>query len=111
MKFCFGPRRFFAKRYVLQEARRVWRMISLAEQYSAKSSMDFRNSTPRERSRATKIVIPALGASAGSQISTETPIEIATFQGHRSPEYYNRSKVSAAVFGPKFLPFLTLGIC
>ena len=108
MKVCFGPRRFFAKRYVLQGSRRVWRMISLAEHFSAKSSMDFRNSTPRNRSRATGVVIPAFGASAGSQISAETPIEIATFQGHRSPDSYNRSDFRAAVVGPKFVPFLTL---
>ena len=60
-------------------------MISLAEQFSAKSSKGFRNSDPRNRSRTTGVVICGLGVSSDSHFSAESPTDFATSQARKSP--------------------------
>ena len=68
----------------------MWRRIGVAEHFSAKSSMDFRNSTSRDRSRTTKIVHRGACVFAASHFSAETPIDLATAQARNSPNTIKR---------------------
>ena len=52
--------------------------------FSAKSSKDSRNSTPRNRSRTTGVVNRGFRISSGSHISAESPKDFATSQGQNS---------------------------
>ena len=79
--------------------------------FSEESSIDFRKSTPRRRSRTTKIVVRGLGASSDSHFSAETPIHFATSQARNSPFHINRSKSRAVVVGRNLVAMLTLGAC
>ena len=69
------------------------------EHVSYKSLSIFRNSTPRNRSRATKIVVPGLGVSSELHFSTETPMNFATSLARVPPFHINRSDSRASVFG------------
>ena len=66
----------------------------------------FRNSTPRNRSRTTKIVGPGLGASSDLQFSAETPMDFDTFHGGSLHFHINHSRSRASVFRPKIVAML-----
>ena len=86
-------------------------MISVVEHFSYKSLSIFRNSTPRNRSRTTKIVHRGLGVSSDSHFSAETPMDCATSLARNSPFHINRSEVRASVFERKLVAMLALGVC
>ena len=57
--------------------------------FSEESSNDFRNSTPRRRSRTTKIVHRGARVNAASHFSAETPTDFAISQARKSPRTIN----------------------